>query len=179
MLLFGKRHYCKGFQINHNCFPLQCLWVHISYLSFLVAVGEFCGGLGASPTCLSFRFVFFTLCALWDSHLLPDLHSRFPFFVAPLLFQLQDKNLRISKTRILEILESRIHSLVPQPLIFLRMRSRGHRLINWDAVEARRLGSWCSIYQFTVLSPGEQNSEISHHVQRYSFSFHVRNIRAF
>lgn len=22
ILLFGKRHYCEGFQINHNCFPL-------------------------------------------------------------------------------------------------------------------------------------------------------------
>ena len=80
-----------------------------------MAVGEFCGGLGASPTCLSFRFVFFTLRVLWDSHLLPDLHSRFPFFVAPLLFQLQDKNLRIFKTRILDILKSRIHPPPPAP----------------------------------------------------------------
>lgn len=43
-----------------------------------MAVGEFCSGLGASPTCLLFCFVFFTLCAISNSRLLPGLYSSFP-----------------------------------------------------------------------------------------------------
>lgn len=115
MLLFGKRHYCKGFQINHNCFPRSIheftyhichfWWQLVSFVVVWVLPQH------ASPSVL-FSSPFVCSEILTYSQIYT---TGFPFFVAPLLFQLQDKNLRISKTRILDILESRTHPLPPAP----------------------------------------------------------------
>lgn len=79
MLPLGRRHDCKTFQINHKCFPLEHLHVHIFYLSLSVAVGEFCRGLGF-PDMPLLPSSFLHLC---KSLSCPELNSRFPSGLYP------------------------------------------------------------------------------------------------
>ena len=81
-----------------------------------MAVGEFCSGLGASPTCLFFCFVFFTLCAISNSQLLPGLYSSFP--------SLQLHYYSIYRTRVLGA------SLTPNPKTL-------NAVLNWASLELK------------------------------------------
>lgn len=66
------------------------------------------------------------------------------------------------------------------PVVHLTMGNREHRPINRDAVKGRTMGelTFDTSFHFTHLSPGEQNSKTSHHVQ-WLFLLCVINIRAF
>lgn len=47
MSLFGKKHQCEDFQLNHNCFP-WAIYESLYYICHSVASGEFCGGLNTA-----------------------------------------------------------------------------------------------------------------------------------